>query len=300
MEFKIVTVISITLMSAIPSFCQNAEKTPYELRSDIVYSSVEGYWSESFISEKNILGQAWQMTKTHRKRPLNLRMDVYSPLDRAVPHPAVILLHGGSFYMNSKLFEPALSLCRHLASNGYVAVSINYRMGFRPNKKSIRQTQRDAVEDAASAMEYLVTHCEEFGIDTTRMAIGGSSSGAITSLELAFSEKGRRLKAVINMWGAVYDLESMDPYDTPIISFHGEEDKTVPYDEGIPMKAKAFMDKMYGSKPITERRLSQGHVAMLVSFPGYAHAPQRNKDLSFNENWPAIRDGILDFLRRVL
>lgn len=273
----------------------------FQIRRDIVYATVEGYWSENFHSEKNLPAQAWQMTKTFRKRPLDLRMDVYSPVGGSSKlRPAVILLHGGSFYMNSKLFEPANSLCCFLASNGYVAFSINYRMGFRPTKASIRKARGNAVEDAASALDYIVSHSEEFGIDGSRVAMGGSSSGAITSLALAFSERGRRIKAVINMWGGVDKLETMDTYDTPIISFHGDADRTVPYDEGVPMNLPAFMDRMYGSKAITERRLAQGRVARLVSFPGYAHAPQRNRDLSFNANWPSIRDGILEFLDGIL
>lgn len=277
------------------------DNSSFQVRRDIIYSVKDGYWSENPHSRGNLIGQAWQMTKTLRKRPLELKMDLYSPVGASSElRPAVIVIHGGAFYSNSKMFEPAPSLCRHLASNGYVVASINYRMGFRPSKASIRQARRNAVDDACSALEYLISHAEEFGIDTNRIAMGGSSSGAITSLAFAFSEKGRRIKAVVNMWGGVDNLENMDPYDTPVISFHGDKDKTVPYDEGIPMNLSAFMDRMYGSKAITARRLAQGHTARLVTFPGYAHAPQRNKDLSFNENWPAIRDGILEFLNEVL
>jgi len=273
----------------------------FRIRRDIVYSTARGYWSENFHSEKNLIGQVWQMAKTLRKRPLELRMDVYSPAEPASdPMPTVILLHGGSFYMNSKLFEPVNSLCRHLASNGYVAFSINYRMGFRPTKASIRQARQNAVEDAASALDYIILHAEEFGIDPGRVAMGGSSSGAITSLALAYSERGSRIKAVINMWGGIDNPEAMDPYDTPLLSFHGDADTTVPYNEGVPMNLNAFMDRMYGSKAITDRRLAQGRIARLVTFHGYAHAPQRNRDLSFNGNWPAIRDGILTFLNDVL
>ena len=48
-----------------------------------------------------------------------------------------MLIYGGAYYFGSKDDPKITSWCRHLASLGYVTVSIDYRLGFFPGKVGI-------------------------------------------------------------------------------------------------------------------------------------------------------------------
>ena len=143
-----------------------------------------------------------------------------------------------------------------------MTVSIDYRIGFLPTKASIGRAAYRAVQDAHAAMRFLVAHHEEFGIDTTMIFVGGTSSGAVTALNLAFltnemrpgythkgfmrSELGDidtcgnafknhfRIRGLVEMWGALPDTAMMKSRNVPILAIHGDADKVMPYVYGYP------------------------------------------------------------------
>jgi hypothetical protein len=83
----------------------------------------------------------------------------------------------------------------------------------------------------------------DLGIDPTRIAIGGTSAGAITSLFEAYSELGSdaETQVVMSLMGAMYGFESLiDANDPPFIEIHGEDDTTVPYSLALDLKAGAI------------------------------------------------------------
>jgi len=278
----------VTMLQAIPFH--------YTVIEDIPFAEVTGYWCESQAKDSDLAAQALMFSKVTKERDLVLTMDIYRP-ECEDKRPLVLLMHGGAFFANNKKSEPIASLGRDLAEQGYIVASFNYRMGFHLRKRSIRKAEDNALEDAASALEHLISNAEEYGIDTTRTFIGGASSGAITMLRLA-ARTEHRITGIIDMWGGVEDLTLLDASDVPIIAFHGDIDTTVPYTEGYPLGGKTLMSYLYGSKPLIEHRLELGYDASLVTLPGYAHAPYRNKDFTFNCNYEIIRDGIIDFLKR--
>src|SRR5690606_31472869 len=72
------------------------------------------------------------------------------------------------------------------------------------------------------------------------------------------------IKAVANMWGAVSDLNIIDPDEKiPVLSIHGTDDDIVPFEYDFPfrnslMLNRMIMDKMYGSKLIHDKLNSLG------------------------------------------
>ena len=150
---------------------------------------------------------------------------------------------------------------------GYVTVSIDYRIGFFPAMVSIERAGYRAVQDAHAAMRYLVSHQEEYSIDTSMIFVGGASAGAITALNLAFMTNetrpkfthgdlfrpdlgdidtcGNDLKAdfrirgVIDMWGAMPDTTLLHRRNIPILAFHGDADNIVPYGHDYPLASPA-------------------------------------------------------------
>jgi Sulfatase-modifying factor enzyme 1/BD-FAE/PEP-CTERM motif len=144
-----------------------------------------------------------------------------------------------------------------------VAVSINYRMlGLLPpppgeslpifperipdwlpaeldsQGRTIQQfvdTIAAAVEDQATAVNWLVANAASYNIDPGMMAIGGYSAGAISSLALgvgAVDGASAPVRAVLSVAGGLFGWETaVDPNDPGVFIMHGTADVTVPYAE---------------------------------------------------------------------
>lgn len=102
---------------------------------------------------------------------VELPLYVYKPEGKS-PHdkPAIVFFFGGGWKAGSpSQFEHH---CKHLASRGMVAVTVEYRVSSRHPVKV-----EDCIEDAKSAMRWVRGHAEELGIDPDRIAAGGGSAG---------------------------------------------------------------------------------------------------------------------------
>lgn len=297
--------------------------------NDIPYAKVSGFWSE-LGDETSVSNKIFQMGNAISETQLDLLLDVFRPLeDTLQKRPLVMLVHGGAFYFGSKDDKSITQWCRHLASIGYVAASIDYRIGFLPTKTSIERAGYRAVQDAHAAMRFLVSNQEEYGIDTTMIFVGGASAGSITALNLAFMTNQTRpehthsslfrpdlgsidtygnairtnfrIKGIVDMWGAVPDTSLMHGRDIPILAFHGDADDIVPYDYDYPFGVAGVLktmlvNKMYGSSCIVDRAIKLGHKAQLVTFGGYKHSPHVDPNTkAFNDNFYVIQEMMSDF-----
>ncbi len=182
----------------------------------------------------------------------DLLLDVYEPQGENLPQlrPAMVVIHGGGFRSGSRGAANMAGLCQELAARGFVCVSIDYRMqGDDPDtegRSAMERAMRAAVIDAGVAVQWLASHADEYHIDKQRIAIGGGSAGAITSLLLTYAKESRtkrpHIAAVIDLWGSLYrssgDIEAGDP---PVLIIHGVKDNVVPYSgaEAIVKQAKA-------------------------------------------------------------
>jgi pimeloyl-ACP methyl ester carboxylesterase len=302
--------------------------------SDIPYAKAMGFWSE-LGDETDVTSKIFQMKQAISEISLDLKLDIFLPQDDTLQkRPLVMLVHGGAFYFGSKDDKSITQWCRHLASKGYVAASIDYRIGFLPTMISIGRAGYRAVQDAHAAMRFLVAHQEEYGIDTSMLFVGGCSAGAITTLNLAFMtnetrpeythsgflkpdlgdidtcgnaiKTNFRIKGIVDMWGAMPDTTLMRGRDIPILAFHGDADDIVPYDYNYPFGIAGLLktmlvEKMYGSSCIVERAIKLGHKAQLVTFSGYKHSPHvepATKEL--NDNFFIIQDMMSDFFYNIV
>jgi acetyl esterase/lipase len=95
-------------------------------------------------------------------------------------HPAVLLLHGGGWNHGDKAGSGRW--CRTLAQQGFVAVSINYRL--------IDQAVWPAqIVDAQLAVRWLRAHAAQFDIDPGRICAVGTSAGAHLAVYLAADQQ---------------------------------------------------------------------------------------------------------------
>ena len=303
-------------------------------RTDQVhYANVDGYWTELDERTNSAADMILQMNQVLNENHLDLYLDVYSPInDTLAKRPFVMLIHGGAFYYGSRKDETASRLCEHLASLGYVAASIDYRIGFQPTKDGIERSGYCAIQDAHAAMRFMTANQNAFGIDTSMMFIGGSSAGSITALGVAFMTNETRpqstheslfntelgdietsgnsidaqfsLKGVIDMWGAIPSLEMLDGKNIPVVAFHGDADNIVPYDYDYPFGMagrlkKLLFNRMYGSSCIVEREKELGVKAELYTFEGYKHSPQMSGD-TLGANYYIIQDRMCEFLDEII
>lgn len=85
--------------------------------------------------------------------------------------PAIVFFFGGGWQNgNPSQFEHQ---CKHLASRGMVAITVEYRVGSRHKAKI-----EDCVEDAKSAMRWVRQNASKLGVDPKRIASSGGSAGA--------------------------------------------------------------------------------------------------------------------------
>lgn len=306
--------------------------------NDIPFAHSEGYWCSIVgYQEKSYAKMVTEgFAKSFSKRDLELCLDLYQPQNsKKGKHPFILFLHGGAFYVGDKQYAPMVDWCRHFASLGYVTASMNYRMGFLPTKYDIERAGYMAIQDANAAMRFIVSHADEYGIDTDELYLAGTSAGSITALNLVFMREENRpdasrgkdglfkrernedlgsltssgndikadfhIRAIANMWGAVNDLSILNNSHTDIVSFHGDADQLVPYDKGYPFSdigmnvGKHLFGEMYGSAAIDKRTRSLGRRSKLYTFPGEGHALNVDKEGNPNGNHTFIRDSIAAF-----
>ena len=298
--------------------------------TDVNYAKVDGFWSsipDDTIDIANVVKNNW--FNYLKKKELNLDMDIYLPKnDTLTQRPLMMFIHGGAFFIGDKATIPYQKWCSHFASLGYVCVSINYRMGFRPNQKAIERTAYQATQDAHAAMRYLISKKDIYRIDPDFLFVGGASAGSITAINLAYMRNKDRpqssyssffmedlgdiessgnsidnefkIKAIANMWGSVYNLNILENENIPIISFHGDVDEILPYGKGYPFKAigefqKVFFDEMYGSSIIHQKANELGIRSVLHTFPGQGHTLHLDENRKLNENFYTIQNEMVDF-----
>jgi acetyl esterase/lipase len=104
-----------------------------------------------------------------------LRLDVYRHRDRPQNCPTLLQVHGGAWILGSKN-EQGVPLMLHLASHGWVCVSVDYRL-------SPKATFPDHLIDLKRAVQWIREHGAEYGADPDFLVVtGGSAGGHLASL----------------------------------------------------------------------------------------------------------------------
>jgi len=274
----------------------------YEVKvdMDVPYGTAMGYYTHAPIGDKKSTFKLLFHSGT--PKPVTLEMDIYTPVgdDAAAKRPLLLLMHGGSFFIGNKAEPGQKGWGEYFASLGYVAVSIDYRLGFHATKKEIRQAEYRALEDADTALEYLLGR-EDLRIDPDRIFLCGTSAGAITALNLAFRPGNPYpVRAIANLWGSVHDLSILENASIPILSFQSPNDPVMPYGAGYPFPKLSlvtpwFVDKMYGTQAIYEKAVSIGLKAEHHPCEEARHRLHLADDLSYTRRFYEIRDAMVRF-----
>ena len=167
---------------------------------------------------------------------VTLQLDLYQPTgDTITARPAIVWVHGGSFCCGDKSSAELVDEATTFSKEGYVNVSINYRLespGCTGSFSNCLAAIAEATADAQTAVRFLRTNATTYGVDPNRIAIGGSSAGAIAALNVGYStaaDPASRVRAALSLSGAQVDVGTIEPGDAPAIDFHCTTDPLVPY-----------------------------------------------------------------------
>ena len=175
-------------------------------------------------------------------------------------------IHGGGFRAGTKNNPNVVELATAFAQRGYVAVSINYRLlaagvvcgGTTPTPPQCVGAAVAARDDAQVAIQWLRANAKRLRIDPHRIAAGGTSAGAVTSLLLATrpSDRSTAISAAVSISGSLPGGQ-FTAADAPTLFFHGTADTTVRYAGG---KATADAMAAAGIPVVFETLEGAGHV----------------------------------------
>ena len=107
-----------------------------------------------------------------------LPMLIFEPDEGVQPAAGIIMFHGGALHSGSA--DGLAPHCRRLASRGIFAVSAGYRV-IDQGATSID----DCIADVRRAVEHFVSLAAVRGLDSARLASGGSSAGGHLALVAA-------------------------------------------------------------------------------------------------------------------
>ena len=134
----------------------------------------------------------------------NLFMDIYEPVgDTETNRPVVVMLHTGSFLPAIANGQPTgdksdfaiVEACKNYARRGYVAVAVNYRLGWNPvstsedvRRSTLIQAAYRGLQDTKTAVRFLRKTAAEdgnpYGVGE-KFAVGGYGTGGYLSLAVA-------------------------------------------------------------------------------------------------------------------
>lgn len=209
-----------------------------------------------------------------------LRLDRYTALTAdSRMRPCLLFLFGGGFVGGQRDGEAFLSYLDYYAQRGYIVVSIDYRLGMKAPMEAGTITPETfaptfvsaismAVEDLYDATAYVYAHAAEWGIDRSLIVASGSSAGAITVLTGEYGICNRHPLAqqlpadfnyagAIAFAGAVFDFQddlTWPRTPCPLMLFHGDADRNVPYD-AVRYEGAGFFGSQYIARQLTAKNI---------------------------------------------
>lgn len=240
-----------------------------------------------------------------------LTMNVFFPklnIDTLPLRPFILIIHGGGFVNGNK--EDWNNDCKEFAKRGFVAATIDYRLGLTGNcavdSFSYDKAVYRAIQDAKAALRFAVDNAAATRIDTSWMFIGGGSAGAATSLGVLYlsqddwnsysptipqnlgplNTSGNNLtntytlKGIMNNWGGIGKAFINANEMVPMIAFHGDADSTANIDSAF---AKSCVDPplVYGSRSLYTLFTNAGICADLSVKVGGGHGVYNNSGNNF-------------------
>jgi acetyl esterase/lipase len=204
------TILHAMLVLSTAPFVLAAEpSTKAKRHNDLVFAEVDG---QKLLLDLYLPPEGQANLPTEQVRPLAL----------------VVYIHGGSWIGGSRKECPVSGLAEH----GFAVASISYRF----SNRAIFPAQ---IHDCKGAIRWLRAHAKEYGFDTERIGVAGSSAGGHLAVLLGTSgdvkelegevggnlDQSSKVKAIVDFYGpADFILRSKTQpsrADKPGSSTHG-------------------------------------------------------------------------------
>ncbi len=149
-----------------------------------------------------------------------LRLNLFKPVDdEQTQRPLIILIPGGGFFDGDR--SDLNAMCRDLASKGWAAATISYRLGFYApwplsspfayDPAEIVRAAYRAQQDARGAVRFLKARSAIDSTSTENVMLMGFSAGAITALHAAYVDDPSKKPAACEAIGPVSRFPSTYP-----------------------------------------------------------------------------------------
>jgi len=269
----------LSVMAALSFADVTQAQTRYK---DLVFSSVDATTNVQFGSNLNIDGST-----------ATLLLDIYEPTsDTLASRPLVIFIHGGSLISGEK--GGMETFCTDFAKRGYVAATIEYRLGIETPKgtRTILEALLRGVQDTKAAVRFFRAHAATYGIDTSKIYLAGSSAGSMIAVHYAYWDQDEippdvdqakwgdiegtsgtpgyssEIQGIINYCGAIIDPTWIDAGEAPVANFHGLLDTVVPADSGVSVDLGIML---YGGVAVSRAAMQLGIYNQGAFFPQMGH-----------------------------
>jgi hypothetical protein len=198
---KKLLLISVFLLALLATINVQAQRYYEEVFDNVIVT--EGiYYGTNVSILPIILGQS------NDPLPEDLYMDVYEPEgDTLSQRPVVIIAHSGDFLpavinqspYGTRTDSAVVEMCKRLARRGFVAISMDYRLGWNPfgSDIDIKKTVLEAVyritQDMRTCVRFVRKHVAEdgntFGFDPGRIAVGGIDAAGWAAESCAYMKR---------------------------------------------------------------------------------------------------------------
>lgn len=267
-------VLMCLILSSITGFTQTMHRYKDIVFTDVTVDKDMSYNGNTTGSEKNAL------------------FDIYQPKTVDVaPRPLIIWMHGGGFKYGSKNAAGIELWCKTFAQRGYVCAAVNYRLSKKNplfHFEELKKSCYNGVLDIYTMLDYFKKNAARFNIDPDKIILAGNSAGGMLGLQAAYTtanelarqtgfpdattftneKQATKIIAVINLWGAVFDLNTLKNNNIPIVSIHGRTDSTVPLEHKN--------SPLYGSLAIHNTADSLRIPNAIKIYDGYSHELQKH------------------------
>ena len=196
----------------------------------------------------------------------SLRLDIYHPSENcSSSRPTILFIHGGGFVGGSRISESITRRANAAMEKQFNFVSMSYRLaGDQPILSASYQSIADqidtnsfntetdiinaaiaALEDSVAAIEWMDQNAQDYCLNMSRFALWGSSAGAFTALNAAYSLDNFNISraadpdVIINYWGNLIFDAHLDFMEAPFMTVHGDADRTVPYQGALDLAQRA-------------------------------------------------------------
>ncbi len=198
-----------------------------------------------------------EIVVTHAPDGLEVHNQLFLPKDLkpGERRPAIVFVHGGPSrqmlpaYHYMQFYHWAYGYNQFLQSQGYIVLSVNYRLGIGYGRKFQRPGNTQAAgnaeyQDVLAGAKYLQTRPD---VDPNRVGIWGLSYGGLLTAE-ALSRNSDVFVAGVDMAGVHLYGTNLDPanlayqssaaahvdtWKSPVFFVHGDDDRNVDFSQTI-------------------------------------------------------------------